>query len=70
MHATCPSPSHPPSFDHHNNIWQAVQFTNPIICCNCLHSPPTSTLLSPNTVGYATTKIDATINAENYYCPT
>jgi len=28
MHATCTNPSHPPSFDHHNNIWQAA--TNPI----------------------------------------
>jgi hypothetical protein len=40
MHATCPNPSHPPSFDHPNNIWQAVQFTNLLISCNCLHSLP------------------------------
>jgi hypothetical protein len=31
MHATCPYPSHPPWFDHANNIWWRVQIVEHII---------------------------------------
>jgi len=68
MHATCHNPSHPPSIDHPNNICK--QYKSQISSHDCLHYPPTSSLLSPNTFGYATMNTDATTNAEDYYRPT
>jgi hypothetical protein len=65
MHATCPNPSHPPPFE---NIWPAVQVTNVLISCNCLHSLPTSSLLSPNTFGRATMKVGSTTSDVAHTC--
>jgi len=62
IHSTCPSPNHPPPFHKPHNILQAVQVTNILKWYHRLHSPPASSLLHPNTFGYATTN-DATMNS-------
>jgi len=55
IHSTWPNPTHPPLFHQPHNISQAVQVTNILKWCSCLHSPPSASLLCPNTVAYATT---------------